>query len=240
MNLLETIEAKSKENLTPKYRSAIIKKIALKTRIAAPTGIGGSEAVLGTALAPHLGYLSSYTVPSDRKFQMVTAMIVCKEMMADGDIEIVIRGGYMDSAIALTNAVKETWNTHNADATEHTAGQLPAITTADAYDEVSLIALASALLASYALSDADAELASGWAYHIAQEGGDASLASEVAPTTVAECITKLTDFEAKMDTHVDDSTCHTSGDTVNPSNDACTVDSTMVVEVRIVGIEYTE
>ncbi len=226
MNLIETIEAESKENLTPKYRKAIIKRIALKTRIAAPTGIGGSEAVLATALAPHLGFLSSYTVPTDKKFQMVSGMIVCKEIVADGDIEVVVRGGYMDSAIALTNSVKTVWNTHNADATEHTAGLLPAIAVADCTDLTTMIALITALLASYALSDADAELGAAWEYHIAQEAGDASLASEAAPTTMAECKTRINDYRTKMNTHVADSTCHTSGDSgVETQAVAATTDS---------------
>ena len=119
-----------------------------------------------------------------------------------------------EAIYAQANELKARLNFHYADATEHTTGIQAAITTPDCHDYTSLIALVSAIIASYALSDADAELGAAWAYHIAQETNNASLASEVAPVTYAEAKTKLADVVAKFLIHAADGggTPHATGD----------------------------
>jgi hypothetical protein len=118
----------------------------------------------------------------------------------------------LSSSIALANALKATYNTHFNDTTEHTGTAVgSAVAAADATDLASLITLTTEILSDYDTHDDDAEQAAP-TYHPAQEAGDASLASAVAPTTLAECITRLNDAKAKINTHVVDGTAHTDGD----------------------------
>lgn len=117
----------------------------------------------------------------------------------------------LSSAITLANSVKAAMNVHFADETEHTAGAQEAVATADATDLTSLIALITAIITAYAAHDDDAILAEGWAYHIAQ-GTERALASEVAPTDLGECITRINDIKAKLNLHMADGTAHTDGD----------------------------
>ena len=114
---------------------------------------------------------------------------------------------------AQANELKDRLNFHYNDETEHTSGVQANITTVNAVDDPSFVALVAAELASYALSDADAE-AGGPAYHPAAETNEASLASEVAPTTYALAATRLADIVAKLLIHVADGggTPHTTGD----------------------------
>jgi len=94
---------------------------------------------------------------------------------------------------------------------EHIAAQ-NAVATANATDLASLKTLIGALLTAYDAHDGDAELPAGWTVHIGQESGDASLASTVAPTTLALCITRINDLKAKLNTHVVDGTgAHVDG-----------------------------
>ena len=116
------------------------------------------------------------------------------------------------SAIELMAGVKSAMNTHFADATEHTAGQQAAITAAAPTDTATLITAVTEAMAAYVTHEADAVLAASWVYHIAQTSDDDSLTSEVAPTTLAECVTRLNDLRAKLDAHVADGTAHTDGD----------------------------
>ena len=139
----------------------------------------------------------------------------------------------LDSAILLANSLKTVSNTHAADATEHTGStgadvtNYP-ITAADASNLATLITLVTALLTAYDAHDADAELGAAWVFHAGQENADASLASAVAPTTLDECVTKLNDLKAKLNTHVADSTnAHTDGD----SGVEATADSTNSIEI---------
>ena len=114
----------------------------------------------------------------------------------------------------LANALKIAMNAHAADAAEHATAadtvNYP-VATADATTLTTLYALVGALLTAYDAHDTDAELGAAWAYHIAQETSDHSLASAVAPTTEAESLTKLTDLLSKYNAHDADSTCHTTG-----------------------------
>jgi hypothetical protein len=124
--------------------------------------------------------------------------------------------GALDSAILLANSLKGTYNVHINDAggtgEEHIALLAgDGITTADATDLTSLIALTTELLADYDAHDNDAEQAAP-VVHVAQEGGDASLGSAVAPINLHECIGKLNDMKTKLNTHMADGTAHSDGD----------------------------
>jgi len=116
------------------------------------------------------------------------------------------------SCIELMAGVKATMNTHFADATEHTAGQQTALVEAAPTTVATLITAITEAIAAYVTHEADAVLADSWVYHIAQTSDDDSLASEVAPTTLAECVTRLNDLRTKLDLHVADDTAHTDGD----------------------------
>jgi hypothetical protein len=115
------------------------------------------------------------------------------------------------SAIVLADSIKVTINLHYADATEHTSGVQAAISSSDATDLASILALTGEMLTSYAAHDDDAILASTWLYHVAQ-GTEKALASDVTPTTLIEAITRLNDLKAKLNDHMDDAAAHTDGD----------------------------
>lgn len=119
------------------------------------------------------------------------------------------------SAIALANSLKTITNAHGADAVEHSAADAVnyPIVADDAEGLVDVLILTGLLLTAYDGHDADAELASAWAFHGAQEAGDHSLASAVTPTTLSEALTRLNDLKAKYNAHDADSTAHTTGST---------------------------
>lgn len=143
----------------------------------------------------------------------------------------------LDSSITLANSIKATLNTHYADVTEHTAGAQAAITTANASDLTTLIALVTALLVSYEAHDADAEKGSGWSYHIGQEDGDASLAALTVPTTLAACLIDVNDIKASANTHMAQAaggTPHADGDTATIATaDAATADTNWKVQTSV-------
>lgn len=151
---------------------------------------------------------------------------------SDGQIEIhTIQG--LPSAIALANSLKTVYAAHIADATDHTtlADAVNVVTAADASSSATLYLLVADLLTQYDAHEGDAELGAAWVYHAAQEGGDASLASTVAPTTIEEAITKLNDLKAKLNTHDADATTHGVGSrhqeaTANASGATAEVDTT--------------
>lgn len=123
--------------------------------------------------------------------------------------------GGLDTCLALANSLKTVFNVHLNDqgknGEEHSRLHAPLAVAATADDEASLIALTTELMALYVLHNVDAALATP-VYHIAQGGGDA-LASEVAPTTTQECLTKLNDLKAKYNLHDADAVAHTTGST---------------------------
>ncbi len=90
----------------------------------------------------------------------------------------------------------------------HAVDAVHPIVAANANDTATLITLVTEILTSYDGHDDDAELAAAWQYHDAQEGGDHSLASVVAPVSLAECITRLTDIKTKYNAHDADAACH--------------------------------
>ena len=132
----------------------------------------------------------------------------------------------LDSAIDLANALKATWNAHLADATEHTASVDAVNTTAaaDATDLTSLITLTTELLVDYAAHDGDVDEVTP-TYHAATSTLN-NLASAAAPTTLAECITRLNDIKAKYNLHEADSTSHGVGSENTESTDNAAVADT--------------
>jgi hypothetical protein len=116
----------------------------------------------------------------------------------------------LQRVIALANEAKIQYNKHIADITMHTtaADTVNVVTAADAIDLATAKTLIGDLLTQYDAHEGDSELVGGWAFHPAQETGDDSLASAVAPTTLALCCTRLNDLKAKYNAHEVDATSH--------------------------------
>ena len=114
------------------------------------------------------------------------------------------------NAIEFANDIKTEYELHRADAAQHTtsADAVNVITAADATDFDSLIILIDDIIVQYDAHEGDAELASSWLYHAAQEASDHSLASLVSPQTVDEAITRLEDIKLKYNAHDNDGTAH--------------------------------
>lgn len=116
----------------------------------------------------------------------------------------------LEGAIDLANSIKSQYNLHRVDASEHTAGldTVNVVSAANATDLDSLITLITELLTDYAAHRADAALPAAWVYHAGQEATSGALASVVAPTSLAECLTRLDDLKTKFNTHDADGTAH--------------------------------
>jgi len=118
------------------------------------------------------------------------------------------------SAIALCTEIRADIISHFANETRHTTAPHPttsigAIPTTLA----TLLATAGTLLTLYAAHNADVILASGWAYHSAQDTTHA-LVSAVTPITLQEAVTRLNDLKAKYNLHEAETTGHDSVGTV--------------------------
>jgi hypothetical protein len=114
----------------------------------------------------------------------------------------------LSSAITLANEIRGDIINHFANSTRHTTGVQDTSGIADeATDLTSLITLATSLMSLYVDHNADMVLASGWSYHNAQ-GANKALESEVAPTTLAEAVTKLNDLKGKYNDHEDETVGH--------------------------------
>ena len=127
----------------------------------------------------------------------------------------------LSSAITLANEIRGDFIAHAADE-RHTTGQqattaIPAACT----NLATLKTLAAALLTAYAAHNADMILEADWAYHTAQ-GKACTLTSAVAPTTLAECITRLNDLKVKYNDHEDETTGHADGASVVANQVAAT------------------
>ena len=127
----------------------------------------------------------------------------------------------LSSAITLANEIRGDFIAHAADE-RHTTGQqattaIPAACT----NLATLKTLAAALLTAYAAHNADMILEADWAYHTAQ-GKACTLTSAVAPTTLAECITRLNDLKVKYNDHEDETAGHADGDSVVANQVAAT------------------
>ena len=128
----------------------------------------------------------------------------------------------LSSAITLANEIRGDFIAHAANATRHTTGQqattaIPAACT----NLATLKTLAAALLTAYAAHNTDMAKAADRAYHTAQ-GIDSALTSADAPTTLAECITRLNDLKAKYNDHEDETTGHADGASVADNQVAAT------------------
>lgn len=127
----------------------------------------------------------------------------------------------LSSAITLANEIRGDFIAHAADE-RHTTGQqattaIPAACT----NLATLKTLVAALLTAYAAHNADMILDANWAYHTAQ-GKACTLASAVAPTTLAECITRLNDLKVKYNDHEDETAGHADGASVAANQVAAT------------------
>jgi len=156
--------------------------------------------------------------------------IACEDALTTDRDTMNVAG--LASAIALANALKVTTNAHGADGVEHGTSadstNYP-VATADASDLATLLTLTGDLLTAYDTHEADAELAGAWVYHNAQEAGDHSLASAVAPTDLNEAITRLNDLKTKYNAHDADSTAHTTGSTHQEATANGALSATIVV-----------
>jgi hypothetical protein len=147
----------------------------------------------------------------------------------------------LKTAISVANEVRTDFISHFANATRHTAGQqstasLPAAAT----DITTLIALVTEELTLYAAHNADAILASGWAYHNAQNMAGHALVSAAAPTDLAGVIGKLTDLKAKYNAHEIETDCHTTG-TVTANQVATDLNAyTVTAFDRIIAVPDTQ
>lgn len=201
-DVITEAEARAINNSSPAAQN-----VQLGTKIRnAQTGVIAPGSIESADIAANAVLLSKVTSGEMRGIAVEDAKTTSRDENVAG----------LSSAVALANSLKTITNAHAADAAEHTTSadttNYP-ITTSNATNLTDLIALVTALLTAYDAHDADAELAGSWAFHVAQEAGDHSLASAVAPTTLNECITRLNDLKAKYNAHDADSSAHTTGST---------------------------
>lgn len=137
----------------------------------------------------------------------------------------------LTSALLLATVMKATINAHYADAADHTTAidNVNTLVSPDPYDIPSLVALVSEMITSYVAHDDDAELLANWVYHAAQEAGDHSLASVVAPTNLQTCITRLIDIKAKYNAHDADGVTHGVGG----NHEELTADAAYGASIRV-------
>ncbi len=111
---------------------------------------------------------------------------------------------------AFANDFKAKYNAHLADAAQHTSGAdaTNLISVANATDTASLIALITQALTKYTTHESDSQLGALWLYHAGHATATRQLASVVPPTTLAECITRLSDLKSKFNAHDNDGTAH--------------------------------
>jgi len=141
----------------------------------------------------------------------------------------------LSSAIALAESLRTNLDAHAADAVEHTAADSDnfPLTSPTATDLPTLIALATEMLVDFNAHEADDDADAG-SYHDAIEGSDATLASTSAPTTLAECITRLNDIKAKYNIHEGDSDSHDVGGAHTESTaDAANGAAILVVDANV-------
>lgn len=118
------------------------------------------------------------------------------------------------AAMALANQIKSKFNAHASSGSLHAhADNTNSITSDDAHDLPSLITLIVEIMADYTAHNADANLASAWAYHVAQQSGTKVLTSTTAPQTLSECLTLLLDIKTQFNSHDAGATAHNSGST---------------------------
>lgn len=111
---------------------------------------------------------------------------------------------------AFANSWKTKYNLHCADGAQHTSGvdATNPVTAANATDTASLIALVTQMLTKFTTHEADSQLGAVWLYHKAKATASRVPASVVPPTTVTECVTRLSDLLSKYNAHDNDGTAH--------------------------------
>lgn len=114
---------------------------------------------------------------------------------------------------AFANDLKAKYNAHCADAAQHTTAPdaTNTISSANASNLATLITLVTEMLSDFTAHEADSQLNSGWAFHKAKATASRAVASAVPPTTLAECITRLSDIKSKFNSHDNDATAHGVG-----------------------------
>lgn len=116
----------------------------------------------------------------------------------------------LEGAIDLAISLKSVFNSHRADATQHTtaADSTNVVNATDAFDLATLITLTNQIVTKYTAHNADADLASGRAYHPGQAPVSKALDSTTTATTLDECITLLDDIKTKYNAHDAQATSH--------------------------------
>lgn len=114
-------------------------------------------------------------------------------------------------AILLATELQSDMAAHFASATRHTTGQQSsaAFQAVTPVDLATVIQVTNLLQTAYAAHNADAILASGWAYH-SEQATTKALADATAVTTLQTVLTKLNDLKAKYNDHEDETTGHNS------------------------------
>jgi hypothetical protein len=118
---------------------------------------------------------------------------------------------YSTSIFEQANELKAKFNAHIIDTTQHTHVDTHSVTGADCTDLAGCKTLVGEILTAYALHNSDAEHATPWLYHIAQNGVTHVLTSVVTPTTLAQCLSRCSDLKSKLDAHDADATSHSLG-----------------------------
>jgi hypothetical protein len=131
----------------------------------------------------------------------------------------------LNAAITLANDIKSKYNLHLANSLAHTTSpdNVNLVSTTDASNLTTLLALTNALTTKYILHDDDAELAADWIFHAAQEAGDYSLAATTAVTTLLGALTRLKDMRSKLNSHIADTTAHGVATTLITATDVSNV-----------------
>ena len=114
------------------------------------------------------------------------------------------------SVSALALDVQASFNAHAADVTNHTTAadtvNFPISSVVMTLGQI--IDFVNLMITKYSAHEADAALASAWAFHADQETGTHALASLVPITTLAGAITQLTDMKTKLNAHDADADAH--------------------------------
>lgn len=121
------------------------------------------------------------------------------------------------SAIVAANELRGLLNDHAADGAEHFTGGSASPDTVNfpivapiATDLPSLIALVTEMLVAYEAHNDDAVLAAGWAFHNAQQLGNA-LVSAAPPVTLQDAVVDVNDLQTKFTAHDGSAFSHTVG-----------------------------
>lgn len=118
--------------------------------------------------------------------------------------------GSIASVLAFANDIKAKFNTHLASGPAHTTSPdaVNTVTSPNATNLATLITLVTEMISDYDAHEGDSELAAAWVFHAAQESFNHSLSSLTAPTTLAQCVTKLNELKSRLNDHINDTPAH--------------------------------